>query len=297
MKLTELDLKHRNRLERFFNLGRHYLSVYSFENIYIWKSLFRIYWAIYRDSLLVFFQDNLGCFLYLPVLSKQADPEAIAAAFSMMDKFNQNQDVSRIENAEEADIAGYRKLGYECQEKYPDYLCLTRDLAELRGDKFKAKRASSNYFVKHYSFEYLPFSLRDRDDCLQLYDSWSELRGSGRPDPVYKGMLQDSRKCLGLLLRDYRRLNLTGRVVRVDNAIKGFTFGFKLSPDTFCISYEVTDLSIKGLSQFIFRSFCRELREYKYINIMDDSGLENLKRTKLSYHPVRLVPAYIVKRK
>ncbi|MFZ2357354.1 MAG: phosphatidylglycerol lysyltransferase domain-containing protein, partial [Candidatus Omnitrophota bacterium] len=79
--------------------------------------------------------------------------------------------------------------------------------------------------------------------------------------------------------------------------VKGFSFGFKLNEHSFCILYEITDLSAKGLAQFIFREFCRQLPDYKYINIMDDSGLENLKQVKLSYHPVKLEPAYIVKRK
>jgi hypothetical protein len=99
------------------------------------------------------------------------------------------------------------------------------------------------------------------------------------------------------LLDDYSGLKIVGRVVKIDKKIKALTFGFRLAEDTFCILYEITDLSIKGLAQFIFREFCRELADYKYINIMDDSGLENLKKVKLSYHPVKLVPAYIVKRK
>ena len=40
-----------------------------------------------------------------------------------------------------------------------------------------------------------------------------------------------------------------------------------------------------------------ELKGYKFINIMDDSGLENLKKVKLSYQPLKLIPAYIAKRK
>jgi uncharacterized protein len=66
--------------------------------------------------------------------------------------------------------------------------------------------------------------------------------------------------------------------------------------NTFCILYEITDLGIKGLAQFIFRRFSQELKGYKYINIMDDSGLENLRKTKLAYKPTRLIPAYIVSR-
>jgi len=44
------------------------------------------------------------------------------------------------------------------------------------------------------------------------------------------------------------------------------------------------------------REFSRELGGYKYINIMDDSGLKNLKRVKLSYKPVRLVPSFTLAR-
>ena len=84
--------------------------------------------------------------------------------------------------------------------------------------------------------------------------------------------------------------------MRVEKQIKGFTFGYKLNNDTFCILYEITDLSIKGLAQFIFRRFSAELKDYSYINIMDDSGLDNLRKVKLSYKPKRLVSAYIATR-
>jgi hypothetical protein len=69
-----------------------------------------------------------------------------------------------------------------------------------------------------------------------------------------------------------------------------------LNHDTFCILYEITDLSVKGLAQFIFREFSRELKGYRYLNIMDDSGLENLKQVKLSYKPVRLIPSFTAQR-
>ena len=110
-------------------------------------------------------------------------------------------------------------------------------------------------------------------------------------------MLGDSGACLKELLDNYKGLDFTGRVVKINNAIKAFTFGFALNADTFCIFFEITDLSTKGLAQFIFCDFCRSLTGYKYINIMDDSGLENLKKVKLSYHPVKIIPAYIATRR
>jgi hypothetical protein len=105
-------------------------------------------------------------------------------------------------------------------------------------------------------------------------------------------MLKDSRRVLEEALENYSRLRLRGKVVEIDGRIRGFTFGYELNQDTFCILFEITDLSFKGLAQYIFRQFCRDLEEYKYINIMDDSGLENLERVKLSYQPVRIASAY-----
>ena len=88
-------------------------------------------------------------------------------------------------------------------------------------------------------------------------------------------------------------LGLVGRVVWIDGEIRGYTFGYPLNVDTFCILFEVTDLKIKGLAQFIYREFCKELMDtYRWMNAMDDSGLENLKRVKNAYHPIQLIPSY-----
>jgi len=297
MKFNKLAIKDKKLFDKFFRLDEHELSVYAFENICIWQGLFDIEWLVIDDCLCVFFKDKFGCFLNLPPLGRKVSPEVIEKAFEILDSLNKNKSMSRIENIEAGDLPFYRKLSYKCRDKFPDYLCLRESLAGLRGNKFKTKRACFNYFVKHHKFEYAPFSLKNKDDCLGLYDCWMKERGSKNNDHIYLGMLKDNRACLENLLDNYPKLDSIGRVVRVDGEIKAFTFGYKLSRSVFCILFEIADLSQKGLAQFIFREFCRELKDYKYINIMDDSGLENLKQVKLSYHPSRLAPAYIARRK
>lgn len=296
--MNRLTLKDKKLFDCFLSLSRHELSVYAFENIYIWGKFYNISWKIIRDSLCVFFRDKFGCFLYLPVLGGEKDYTAIAEVFKIMDGININKDMSRIENVEENEILLYKDFGYECRYKSTDYVCKRADLASLQGDKFKSKRASFNYFVKHYrDSEYLPFSLKYQDACLELFELWASQRKTKLDDKVYSGMIDDSKACLNFLFDNYRGLNIVGKVVRVGGKIKAFSFGFKLNQDTFGILYEITDLSVKGLAQFVFRKFSSELKGFRYINIMDDSGLDNLKKVKLSYHPVKLIPAYIVTRK
>ena len=296
MRLKALSLRDKKIFSRFLSLRRHMLSPYAFENIYIWKGLFKIEWAIINESLCVFFRDKTGSFLYLPPLCLRRHPDALTQAFKIMDSLNKNRQISRIENIESNELACFKRMGYFCYEKPPDYLCLRADLVNLKGVRFKSKRSSANYFTKHYQFAYLPFSGQESMGCLALYKSWMSERAKKNRDPLYQGMLRDMQGCLEILLRDCLGLDVRGAVVKIGGSIKGFTLGFKLNPATFCILYEVTDLSIKGLAQFIFRQFCSGLKGYKYINIMDDSGLDNLKETKLSYHPLRLIPAYIAVR-
>ena len=297
LRFNKISLKDKPVFDKYLSLERHELSVYAFENIYIWKELFNIEWVLIEKSLCVFFKDMSGTFLYLPPLSAEKNAEIINEVFNILKKLNKNNEISRIENIEKKDLPFYGNLGYGYKNKSYDYLCQRASLSHLWGNKFKSKRASFNYYTKHYKFEYLPFSLKQKINCIKLYDDWAKQRKSVSEDRIYLGMLKDSRRCLKEMLDNYPGLDLLGRIVKVNNEIKGLTFGFKLNSNTFCILYEITDLSIKGLAQFIFAQFCGELKDYKYINIMDDSGLENLKKVKLSYHPDKLIPAYIVNRK
>jgi len=296
MRLNKIAIKDKEVFEKYLKPHNHELSVYNFANIYIWKEFFDIRWQIADDNLCVFFRDNIGCFLYLPPLGETKSLKAVEAAFEIMDKLNSNREVSRIENAEEKKIDFYKEAGYICKVKSHDYICLRDGLADLKGDRFKSKRACVNYFTRHYEFAYLKFSLEDKDDCLKLYDCWMKNRKVKNHDPIYQQMFEDSRGSLKVLLEDFNRLKVAGRVVKINEEIKAFTFGFEINRTMFCVLYEVADLSMKGLSQFIFKEFCRELDGYAYINVMDDSGLENLKKVKLSYRPQRLAPAYIIKK-
>jgi len=296
VKLNKLTLRDRELFNKHLVFTRRELAAFSFANIYVWRAIFDIRWVLIGGSLCIFFRDNIGCFMYLPPLEKERHPLVIRQAFTIMDGINKNQDISRIENIEEADLEYYRALGYLCQQKYPDYLCLRSDLALLKGNKFKSQRAAYNFFVKNFNFEALEFSLEDKGGCLSLFDDWVEDRKAHCNEDVYRGMLEDNRKVIKEALHNYKQLGLEGLVVKIDKQVKGFTLGYRLNNDTFCILYEITDLSIKGLAQFIFRRFSQELKDYKYINIMDDSGLDNLKKVKLSYKPERLIAAYIATR-
>jgi len=291
-----LAFKDKPLFDRYLMSCKHELSVYAFANIYIWKGLFDIRWSLIDNALCIFFIDATGCFLYVPPLGKYTGPHVIDEVFRIMDAHNKHKAVSRIENVHSFDIDMYRGWGYKDVLKSVDYVCRRSELSGLRGDRFKSKRSCCNYFVKHYDFQYRPFSSKDAGECLTVYEQWQFSRSCACSDTVYRGMIDDSRKALAILLENHREIDCQGRVVTINDEIKAFTFGFELNAETFCVLYEVADLSIRGISQYIFRRFSDEMKQYEYINIMDDSGLKNLSRVKESYHPVKKIPSYLIVR-
>lgn len=292
MQLNKLSLNDEKLFKEHLSSERHDLSVYAFQNIYIWRPFFEIEWAIIGGSLCVFFTDKIGRFLYLPPLGVKPDGGIIKLAFSKMDELNKNTQVSRIENIEEKDIKHYQCLGLNCQIKSCDYIYDRNVLSGLSGAGFKSKRCALNYFLKHNQFELSALRITDAQECLVLYKYWMSSRSRKNRDSLYLGLMQDSLLSLKEALRSFEQLDFQGIAVRIKNELKGFTLGYKLNKDTFCILYEVADLSVKGLAQFIFREFCSELADFKYINVMDDSGLASLRKVKLSYRPCLITQAY-----
>jgi len=296
MKQKTLKITDKKTIDKYLSYAQHELSAYNFANIFIWKKLYKISWAIIDENLCIFFRDKLGCFLYLPPLGKQRSNLAINEAFEEMDKINANREISRIENIEGNELEFFISMGFKSQEKPNEYVCNRKEIVELKGNKFKSKRASCNFFNKNYQHEIKFYQPGHKKHCLDLFGTWSAQRSLGEKDAVYNGMIEDSGKTFRQLLDNYGKLDILGNILVVEGKIKAFTFGYALNKDTFCILYEITDLRVKGAAQFIFREFCKSLKKYRFINIMDDSYLKNLKLVKESYHPEKIVPAYIVKK-
>jgi hypothetical protein len=87
-------------------------------------------------------------------------------------------------------------------------------------------------------------------------------------------------------------LRLTGKVVKIHGRLCAYTFGYWLTSTTFCVLLEVTDRTVPGLAQYLFRETCRMAvaEGAEYINTMDDAGLPGLRASKQAYHPVMLTP-------
>ena len=292
MRRTGFRLKDRALFEKYVRHSSPALSAYAFESIIIWNKLYEIFWVEIKSHLCIFFKDGIGCFLFLPPLGIGFDAEAARESFLIMNRMNKNPAVSRIENISQQEAICYRKLGCEVIVGNQEYVYLRQDVARLSGARFKKKRANARSFAKNYRFEYRPYHPRDKKACEELFVLWMQERKQKNSDPIYRRLLEDNFAAFQTTLRNFSGLYMCGRVISIGNQIKAVTIGYALSRETFVVAFEVCDLSHRGIAQYVFQSLCRERPEL-YINTMDDSGLENLKRVKTSYKPYKKEKSFI----
>ena len=271
------------------------LSYYAFAPLYVWQNLLQFYWAIFDDQFCVFSRQGSDYFMPIMPMGEELSERAIREAYGFMLASNRAKQIARIENVPADSLLFFHAMGFTSVLKETEYLYETEALIQLKGNRYKSKRAAYNTFVGSYPAVRLqPYQPVYLGDCLALYESWQDVRRSQFDDDVYRGMLEDSRHAHHTGVTNREELGLVGGLVLIDGEVKGYTFGYPMDTEIFCILFEVTDLRMKGLAQFLFREFCREQGGYRWINAMDDSGLENLKRVKLSYRPSELIPSYNV---
>ncbi len=305
--LTPLTHADRPRLEQAMAAIETPLAAYAYAPHAIWRGLFSYWKAEIAGALCLFAEYADGLFMPLPPLGRKpgANPamcgpadwaEAVAQAFALMRERNRGSGVSRIENVPEEWKPGLEALGYRVAPKDPDYLYRTSDLVRLAGDRFKSQRAAYNNFARTQRFTDHPYGEADEAEGLALYHDWAAQQAARRLDPMAGQMVHDAESAHREALAHSAELGLIGRVVRVDGALRAYTFGYEHSRSVFTVLLEVADRRVTGLAQYIFREFCRdaEQRGFEWVNTMDDSGLQTLARSKMAYRPSRLVPSFIV---
>ena len=269
------------------------LSRYGFAAHYVWRNFFDFYWTTIDDQFCLFANQDGDYFMPIPPLGTSLSQEVIRQAYTFTLEANRAKQIARIENVPPDLVPFFQEMGFHAVEKEREYLYETQALIQLKGDRYKSKRAAYNLFVRnHPAAQLTPYQDAHLADCLALYESWQQERGARCPDDIYRAMLEDSQHSHRTGLMNHEELGLIGRVVFINGNLKGYTFGYPLNSEIFCVLFEVTDLQTKGLAQFLFREFCREQAAHRWINTMDDSGLENLKRVKLSYRPAKQLSSY-----
>lgn len=170
-----------------------------------------------------------------------------------------------------------------------DYVYLAQELAELTGKKFHAKRNHLNRFYEN-DWSYEPICADNISECIAMNERWCRENLSECSLSEEEKQSKEDETCIvRCSFKYYDKLNYTGGLIRVNGEVQAFCFGEPSSDDTFVVHVEKALRDYQGTYTAINREFVKSLGgRYKYINREEDTGAENLRKAKLSYHPVFL---------
>lgn len=168
------------------------------------------------------------------------------------------------------------------------YIYNRDDLAFLVGKKYQPKRNHISFFKKTFNWSYETMTKENISDCYAMSKKWLENSVSD-----YKEDLEDELRIIKTVFDNFDSLGYVGGLIRIDSEVVAYTMGEKMSDDYFCVHFEKAYPDIRGAYPIINQQFVlNELASYKFIDREDDVGIENLRKAKLSYYPVKLAEKY-----
>lgn len=168
-----------------------------------------------------------------------------------------------------------------CDEADCDYIYDAEKLRTLSGKKYHQKR---NHLARFYenNWEYSTLTEKDFDECIEFAVNSYNLNQSYDDESSVAEQF-----AINTFMNYYNELELKGGVIRVDGKVQGFTIGDAINSNTFDIHIEKANAEIQGAYAAINNEFAKSATAgYSYINREEDLGLEGLRRSKRSYHPV-----------
>jgi hypothetical protein len=265
----------------------------SIPSFMMWQDEFT--YALTRKDNHSFIIALYGSYVYLPVPPRPFTIESLQTAFDYMKKVNgPGPGISRIEGLTEQQKEQAENWHFSPRLTLSEYVYDRQQLTGLHGDPYRAKRAEINHFLKENSVILRPFRQKDLTDCGNLYELWKSQRLPSLQGEIGEKMIQTSQKAHFRAIHQGEDWGMDAWVVLIENRIAAYTVGAALNPTTYGIYMEVTDLTIRGLSAYIFANVCRQLEAYPLINTGDAEGLPRLAESKDHWHPVEKLKLYAV---
>ena len=169
--LQPLTLKSKPLFDHYARQTLGKLSTYALAPLYVWRELFQFYWTIIDNRFCVFADQDGNYFMPIMPMGGTPSEKAIRESYAFMLETNHAKQIARIENVPEDLLPFFRALGFQAIVKETEYLYKTESLIQLRGNRYKSKRAAYNAFIRnHPEVTLSPCQPKNLSDCLALHE-------------------------------------------------------------------------------------------------------------------------------
>lgn len=295
-KFNEIKISDRKLINQYLNLFNSKVSELSFTNLYAWREKYGFEFAVIENYLWFMNKTKDGRIYFSPPIGDYS--KNIHRSIKKMKEYclEKSTDfvIKKASESVKNQIIKDNTFKYEVDTNRDasDYLYLFDELLLLQGNKFHKKKNRINKFIKTYDdWSYETIDNKNIRECRVFADQWCEDNNCNAIEN-----LRYEREAIKEVLDHYEVLNCDGGIIRVNDRFAGFTISEKLNDDTVVIHFEKADIQYSGIYNVLSNEHLKHINEgYNYINREQDLGIEGLRRSKLSYHPIKLIDKYKIK--
>ena len=287
----QFDLESQSRIMDFLGKYPPCSCEYNFVNLFCWQQIYRYSWFIHEERLVIC--DGASQSLFMPV-GEDMSAKALYALSCQVKDAGMSGNIGLVPETYVAlneDLEHYFTVTPD--RAAADYVYLTRDLFELKGNKLHKKKNLVSQFKRKYP-DY-KISAITADNCMAVMKFEKQLLEAMTSVPV--ALIEES-KAIAAAFSNWDALGLEGLILRVDDRIAAFSVHSPLSPGMWNVHFEKSDFDFKGAAQMINRETARSLMgRAAMINREQDLGIPGLVQAKMSYDPHILIRSFFLKPK
>ena len=182
-------------------------------------------------------------------------------------------------------------LSVDDNRDWYDYLYESRDIVEFSGKKYANQRNHIRRFERDCpDWSFSRMTAADVEPVRAFYERF--LRERVKEDETAQAEIGK----IFEVFDHYDEYDFLGGILRAEGEIVGLSMG-EIVRDTLFVHIEKADTRYSGVYQKLVNCFAREFvtGDVRYINREEDVGDPGLRKSKLSYRPVKLLEKYTVR--
>ena len=174
------------------------------------------------------------------------------------------------------------------EEDWSDYVYDLSEITHLAGRAFHRQKNHLNKFKKtHPDCNFAKICKSNAGYIKDYAQYWQKNYSDGSP------MTKAEYIAINDILDNWDDYGMSGGYISYDNKIAGFTIGESVG-DTVFIHIEKAEHSVPGAYQFLSTEYLKTFNrdKFKFVNREEDMGIEGLRKSKHSLHPVKMLKKY-----
>lgn len=290
-KFEPLELSHKTTIQSFTSQFEPY-SDFNFTSLYCWDTDGLTTVSNLNENLVIRIPDYLTGKPSYSILGNNLIDESILELLKITKK------LKLVPHIVKQNINAKENFKIELDRDGSDYIYDISALAGFKGGKYKKKRNKANKYIKGLKtqsakVEILEELSRERiTDLKDLCTRWIQEASRDEGDFVTE------RKAIVRLFDNFADLDPKIIAVLIDGKIKAFSVNEVVGEGyASCLFEKAVKDSGEHIYPYLVGETAKVLQDLgcSYVSWMQDLGLEGLRKSKMSYHPQRMLKKYTVR--